>query len=97
MRIAIIPVLLLAAASSAAADPNFDPAKLCQWQNENNGMDVTECMKLEEDGKSAVEAAAADKARMAVCDKEAGDFAKDSGFASYAIYADCLKKGPGKN
>jgi hypothetical protein len=85
------------AASAQSAEPNFDPQKLCQWQHDNNSMDLTECIKLEEDGRAAANSlkAAGDKARLADCEKEANEFAVDSGFASYAVYAGCLKDGPG--
>jgi hypothetical protein len=75
----------------------FDPAQLCAWQSANNGMDVGECVKLEDDAKSSLEEVetAADETRKTACVQEAQSFASDSGFASYTVYAGCLKDGPG--
>ena len=97
MRNALILLLLSASAATAQTTLNFDTAKLCQWQNENNSMDVAECTKLEDDAKATVgdlEAKADDK-RKQDCTTEAKNFSVDSGFASYTLYTGCLKDGPG--
>jgi hypothetical protein len=75
----------------------FDPAQLCAWQNTNNNMDVAECTKLETEAQTAIPPleTAADPARKDACTKEAQNFSGDSGFASYTVYAGCLKDGPG--
>lgn len=75
----------------------FDIDKLCKWQNENNSMEIAECTTLEQEGKAFVDANAAtiDVARNEECKKETASFASEPGVASYAIYADCLKNGPG--
>ncbi len=94
-----IPAFVLMSVACHADEPklNFDPAKLCQWQSTNNSMNIDECMKLETDGKQAVAAmeTTADKERVAECRTEALNFSGDSGFASYTVYAACLKDGPG--
>lgn len=91
-------VLLLLATPALAQQPplNFDVAKLCQWQKDNNNMDVAECSKLEDEAKAAVSEleGKADATRKADCTKEAQDFSGDSGFASYTVYTTCLKDGP---
>ena len=76
---------------------NFDSAQLCAWQSSNNGMDIAECTLLEDEGKAAVTALepAVDADRKTACVAEAQGFAGDSGFASYTLYASCLKDGPG--
>ena len=98
MRLALIALLLTATSALAEDGPlNFETTKLCQWQNENNSMDVAECTKLEDDAKATVgdlEAKADDK-RKQDCTTEAKNFSVDSGFASYTLYAGCLKDGPG--
>jgi hypothetical protein len=95
----VIPALILLATAVHAEDPklNFDIAKLCQWQAENNSMDVTECTKLETESKAAIPALEpkAEASRVADCKKEAFNFSGDSGFASYTVYEGCLKDGPG--
>ncbi len=98
MRLALI-ALLLTTASAFAEDAalNFDTAKLCQWQSENNSMDIGECTKLEDEAKaSAIDLeTTADAKRKQDCTTEAKNFSVDSGFASYTLYAGCLKDGPG--
>lgn len=96
MRLMLAFSLLTMLASGAVAEPLFDIPSLCKWQNENNGMDLAECTRLEEEAKTAMPAleASADANRQADCRKEAEDFAADSGFASYALYSECLKNGP---
>lgn len=98
MRLAII-ALLLTTATAFAEDSvlNFDTAKLCQWQNENNSMDVAECTKLEDEAKATVAdlESTADAKRKQDCATEAKNFSVDSGYASYTLYAGCLKDGPG--
>jgi hypothetical protein len=95
----IVPALLLLATVAHAEEPklNFDIAKLCLWQNENNSMDIAECTKLETDAQAALPAleANAEASRVADCKKEAFNFSGDSGFASYTVYQSCLKDGPG--
>lgn len=96
MRI-VLALLLLATPALAQQPPlNFDVAKLCQWQKDNNNMDVTECVRLEGEAKAMVPEleSKADATRRADCTKEAQDFSGDSGFASYTVYATCLKDGP---
>ncbi len=94
-------VLLLVAtpalAQEAAAPLNFDVAKLCDWQNKNNSMDVAECTKLETEAQATVAdlEAKADAKRKDDCTNEARSYSGDSGFASYTVYAGCLKDGPG--
>ena len=97
MKYAILALTLLATPTFAADGLNFDPAELCAWQASNNGMDVGECTKLEDEAKSTVAAleTTADADRKTTCVAEAKNFAGDSGFASYAIYAGCLKDGAG--
>jgi hypothetical protein len=88
----------LAVSPAIAQDTlNFDPAQLCAWQSSNNGMDVAECTQLEDEGKTAVAELepAVDADRKTACVAEAQGFAGDSGFASYTLYAGCLKDGPG--
>ncbi len=98
MRFAIL--FLLASSVSALADQaalKFDTAKLCQWQRDNNSMAVDECTKLEDEAKAKVPdlEAKADLKRKDDCTTEAVNFSADSGFASYTLYAGCLKEGPG--
>lgn len=100
MRISLIAVTLLTATPAFAEDAaplNYDIAKLCDWQKQNNSMDVGECTKLEEEAKAAV-AELEDKAdakRRDDCTTETRNYSGDSGFASYTVYAGCLKDGPG--
>ena len=98
MRLALITLLMTTATAFADDAPlNFDTAKLCQWQNENNSMDVAECTKLEDEAKASVadlESKTDDK-RKQDCTTEAKNFSVDSGYASYTLYAGCLKDGPG--
>lgn len=87
-------------ATPAFAEPaglNFDPAQLCAWQASNNGMDSNECAKLEDDARDSLASleSSADEARKEQCTAEAKSFSSDSGFASYTVYAACLKDGPG--
>ncbi len=98
MRLALIALLMSTSAALAAdASLNFDTTKLCQWQNENNSMDVAECTKLEDEAKASTTdlEAKADAKRKDDCTTEAKNFSVDSGFASYTLYAGCLKDGPG--
>jgi hypothetical protein len=76
---------------------NFDAAQLCAWQSANNGMDLSECTKLEDEAKQSVAELeqVVDADRKTACVAEAKGFAGDSGFASYTLYAGCLKDGPG--
>jgi hypothetical protein len=100
MRKAVFALLFLAAPAAAqdAAPPlKFDIAGLCQWQNTNNAMDVTECTDLETEAQIATVTLElkADKDRLAVCTEEARNYSGDSGFASYTVYSECLRNGPG--
>jgi hypothetical protein len=97
MKYAIFALALLASPAIAADGLNFDPPQLCAWQASNNGMDVGECTQLEDEAKSSVAdlESSADADRKAACVSEAKSFSGDSGFASYTVYAGCLKDGPG--
>jgi hypothetical protein len=98
MKKLILTSLLLASTPALAQQGlKFDPAQLCAWQAANNGMDAGECAKLEDDAKSSIAAleGAADADRKSACMTEAQGFSGDSGFASYTVYAGCLKDGPG--
>jgi hypothetical protein len=97
MKYTVFALVLLATPAFAADGLKFDPAELCSWQASNNGMDVGECTKLENEAKSSVAnlESSADADRKTSCVAEAKNFAGDSGFASYAIYAGCLKDGAG--
>ncbi len=98
MRLALIALLITTTAAFAEdAVLNFDTAKLCQWQSENNSMDVGECTKLEDEAKASAAdlEAQVDAKRKQDCTTEAKNFSVDSGFASYTLYAGCLKDGPG--
>ncbi len=96
-RFALIVLIALLPTGVGAAELKFDSAALCKWQHDNNGMDAAECIKLEAEGEASAKELGpkADKARVADCAKEATEFAADSGFASYAVYAGCLTNGPG--
>jgi hypothetical protein len=93
----LLAMIMLATPASSADGLKFDPAELCAWQASNNGMDVGECTKLEDEAKASVATLeqAADADRKSSCVAEAKNFAGDSGFASYALYAGCLKDGAG--
>jgi hypothetical protein len=97
MKYAIFALALCATPAFAANGLKFDPAELCAWQASNNGMDVGECTKLEDEARDTVAAieSTVDAERRDACVAEAKNFAGDSGFASYAIYAGCLKDGAG--
>ena len=101
MKYALIALIaLIAIVAPAMADTSelvFDPAKLCAWQATNNGMDVVECSKLEDEGKAALTEleGKAEQTRKDECVAEAKSFSGDSGFASYTVYTGCLKNGPG--
>ena len=101
MKTTIAVLMLAATASFASAQSTlllkFDPAQLCAWQNANNNMDVAECTKLETEALASIPTleTASDQARKDACSKEAENFSGDSGFASYTVYASCLKDGPG--
>lgn len=91
-------LLLLCASPAAAEDPlNFDIVKLCAWQNTNNSMDIAECTALETEAQKSVTELEpkSEPARKDECTTEARNYSGDSGFASYTVYADCLKSGPG--
>lgn len=99
MRKMIVAGALLIGSVAARAEtmPAFDIAKLCAWQFENNSMNVEECRALEEDGKAFVveNEAKSTAERREACMREVVSYAGDSGFASYTVYAACLKDGPG--
>jgi hypothetical protein len=98
MRFAFIPLLVLSTSAYAEqAALKFDTEKLCQWQHDNNSMEVDECTKLEDEAKAKVTdlEAKSDAKRKEDCTTEATNFSVDSGFASYTLYAGCLKDGPG--
>jgi hypothetical protein len=88
---------LTSPAFAQSAPLPFDIAKQCQWQFDNNSMNVAECTAMEEEGKASLAdlTAKAEKPRLEECDKEALAYSGDSGFASYTVYATCLKDGPG--
>ena len=88
---------LMVAPALAQDALKFDPARLCAWQSANNGMDAAECTKLEDEGKATVAEleGTTDPDRKTACIAEGNSFAGDSGFSSYALYASCLKDGPG--
>jgi hypothetical protein len=98
MRIALI-FLVLSTTAAFARDSvlEFDTAKLCEWQNKNNSMDISECTKLEDEAKSKLSEleSKTDATRKTDCIAEAKNFSTDSGFASYTLYVGCLKDGPG--
>jgi hypothetical protein len=98
MRMALFTLLFSTTTVFAEDTPlNFDTEKLYQWQLTNNSMDVAECTKLEDEAKAKTPdlEAKADPKRKEECATEAKNFALDSGFASYTLYAGCLKEGPG--
>jgi hypothetical protein len=97
MKYAFFAFVMLATPAFAADGLNFDPPQLCAWQASNNGMDASECATLENDAKVTIAEleTAADAERKSACLAEAKSFSGDSGFASYTIYAGCLKDGPG--
>ncbi len=94
----IVLGIALAVTPAGAEDAlQFDSAQLCAWQSANNGMDVTECTKLEDEAKATVVEleTTVDTERKTACIAEGKSFAGDSGFSSYSLYASCLKDGPG--
>jgi hypothetical protein len=96
--ILLTSIAALATPAFAGADElKFNPDRLCQWQAANNSMDAGECGKLEDEAKSKIAEleGGADGERKSACVTEAKNFAVDSGFASYTVYAGCLKDGPG--
>ena len=97
LKYVVLGLGLLVTPAVAQEGLNFDSAQLCAWQSSNNGMDVGECTKLEDEAKATVAEleAAADADRKTACTTEAKGFSGDSGFASYTLYAGCLKDGPG--
>ena len=97
MKYAIFALALTTAPAWAADDLKFDPSQLCAWQSTNNGMDANECALLEDDARILVSEleTTVDADRKSVCVAEAKSFSGDSGFASYTVYAGCLKDGPG--
>jgi hypothetical protein len=97
-KYAILFLAVLAMPAAAGAEElKFDPNRLCQWQAANNSMDAGECSKLEDEAQAQIATleSTADAERKAACVTEAQGFAVDSGFASYTVYAGCLKDGPG--
>lgn len=97
MKFALSLLALLATPAFAQdAALNFNPEKLCQWQQANNSMDPAECTKLENESKASVPEleGKADAATKQACADKVQGYAKDSGFASYTLYANCLKDGP---
>ncbi len=94
-----MPVLLLIASPAMAGNEElkFDIAKLCEWQATNNAMNPVECSKLEQEAQNAVPMLekAVDNERKKACVTETTNFSGDAGFASYWVYANCLKDGPG--
>lgn len=94
-----LPVLFLITGPVFAGteELKFDMAKLCEWQANNNSMNPIECGKLEQEAQNAVPILekAVDDERKKACVKETSNFSGDSGFASYWVYANCLKDGPG--
>ena len=100
MRKFLLATLLLATPAFAQDAPpplNFDIAKLCEWQNKNNSMDVAECTGMESEAQKTIAGleTKADAKRKEECTAEARNYSGDSGFASYTVYAGCLKDGPG--
>ncbi len=98
MRALAVVILVLSANVAQAADAlTFDIPRLCQWQFDNNSMDIAECTALETESKSYVEAneGKVSAERHDACVAEARSFSGDSGYASYTVYATCLKDGPG--
>ena len=97
MRLAVLALLLSTVPALAEDALNFDIAKLCLWQSQTNGMDLTECTDLETEAQisTATLELKADPARKAACTDEAKNYSGDSGFASYTVYSDCLRNGPG--
>ena len=98
MRIIFVAVLLFSAVpAQAQTDLNFDIAKLCEWQAANNGMDVGECTKLEEEAKAAQGSLenSTEADRKNECVAEAQNYSGDSGFASHTVFVQCLKNGLG--
>jgi hypothetical protein len=97
MKYFVIALAMSVAPALAQEGLRFDPPQLCAWQASNNGMDVGECTKLEDDAKSLVSGleTTADANRKSACLAEARNFSSDSGYASYTVYAGCLKDGPG--
>ncbi|HMT13396.1 MAG TPA: hypothetical protein PKE19_01475 [Aestuariivirga sp.] len=98
MRLALVVLALLT--TPALADPaglTFDTGKLCQWQLDNNSMPLDECTRMEGEAQATVAdlEKSATAERKTQCEKEARDYSGDSGFASYTVYATCLKDGPG--
>jgi hypothetical protein len=99
-RFAATFILAMSASAAFAQDATplkFDPDQLCAWQKANNGMDETECKKLETEAQATIAdlEKAAEQARKDECKTEARNFSGDSGFASFTVYATCLKDGPG--
>jgi hypothetical protein len=97
LKYAVFALSFMALPAVAADGLNFNPAELCAWQAANNSMDAGECAQLETEAKGAIASleTAADPARKDACIAEAKSFSGDSGFASYTVYASCLKDGPG--
>jgi hypothetical protein len=92
-----LSLIVTPALAQDAVQLNYDIAKLCEWQKTNNAMDVAECTKLETEAQASVAEleAKADVKRRDDCVTETRNYSGDSGFASYTVYAGCLKDGPG--
>ena len=96
LKYLVLSAAFFAGPAFAQETLKFDSARLCAWQSANNGMDAGECAKLEDEGKTIVAEleSAVDADRKTACVAEGNSFAGDSGFASYTLYASCLKDGP---
>jgi hypothetical protein len=93
----LVAAVIVVPASAQTSALTFDPAQLCGWQEAINGMNKDECLKLEEEAKSALAdlESKAERARRDECMTEAKNYSGDSGVASYTVYSECLKNGPG--
>jgi flagellar motility protein MotE (MotC chaperone) len=93
----LVAAVIAAPALAQSGALTFDPAQLCGWQEKNNGMNRDECLKLEDEAKAALAEleSKAEQARKDECQAEAKNYSGDSGFASYTVFAECLKNGPG--
>jgi hypothetical protein len=98
MRHTLIALLIMSSPVLAQdAALVYDTAKLCAWQNANNGMDIAECTKLENEAEATIAELekTAGAERKEECVAEARSYSGDSGFASFTVYSECLKSGPG--
>ena len=94
-----IPALLLLS-TSALADATalkFDTAKFCTFQKDHNQMALEDCTKVEDDAKATLTdlEGKADAKRKDDCTVATKAASEEAGFASYTVYTDCLKNGPG--